>query len=89
MKNRIIITCLILSALLILDSMDAGHAIVMFYLAGLVPGTNVTLSPSTMLQVFALLIGFVLARISNAVLRSLGDRSPFRQALKSQRLTRA
>ena len=89
MKNRIIITCLILSALLILDSMDAGHAIVMFYLAGLVPGTNVTLSPSTMLQVFALLIGFVLARISNAALRSLGDRSPFRQALKSQRLTRA
>ena len=89
MKKRITITCLILSALLILDSMNAAHAIVMFYLAGLVPGTNITLSPSTMLQVFALLTGFVLARIGNAAFLSLADRSTLPRTLKQQRLTRA
>ena len=75
MKRIIIITCITLSALLILDTMNAGHAIVMFYLAGQIPGTNLTLSATVMLQIFALLIGFVLARISNVAIFSLVNRS--------------
>jgi len=68
MKKLIITTCLILSALLILDSMNAGQAIAMFYLAGQIPGTKNSVSASTMMEFFALLIGFVLARISSVVI---------------------
>lgn len=75
MKRIITITCITLSALLILDTVNAGHAVVMFYLAGQIPGTNLTLSANAMLQIFALLIGFVLARISNAAIFSLVNRS--------------
>jgi len=67
MKKAITITLLILSALLILDSVNAGQAIVMLYLAGQIPGTSLYLSASTMLQGFALLIGFILARIANQI----------------------
>jgi len=74
MKKIIIITCITLSALLIFDSMNAGHAIVMFYLAGQIPYTNTSLSASTMMQIFALLTGFVLARLANQVIVSMGDR---------------
>lgn len=67
MKKQLAITLIILSALLILDSANAGHALFMFYLAGEVPGTSVILSANTMMQIFALLIGFVVARIGNHV----------------------
>lgn len=65
MKKQLTLTLTILSALMILDGANAGHALVMFYLAGEVPGTNVILSPNTMMQIFALMIGFVVARIGN------------------------
>ena len=68
MKKQLSISLIILSALLILDSANAGHALVMFYLAGEVPGTNVILSPNTMMQIFALLTGFVVSRISNSAI---------------------
>jgi len=74
MKKATIIICLSLSALLILDSMNIWHAIVMFYLAGEIPGTRSSLSAVTMMQVFALLIGFVIARIGNRAFLSLFDR---------------
>ena len=74
MKKSITIICLSLSALLILDSMNIWHAIVMFYLAGAIPGTRSSLSAVTMMQVFALLIGFVIARIGNRAFLSLFDR---------------
>ena len=50
--------------MLILDSMNAGYAVTMFLLAGIVPGTNIAVSATEMLALFALLIGFVLARVS-------------------------
>ena len=68
MKKLIITTCLILSALLILDSMNARQAFAMFYLAGQIPGTKNSVSASTMMELFALLIGFVLARICSVVI---------------------
>jgi hypothetical protein len=74
MKKTTLIICLSLSALLILDSMNIWHAIVMFYLAGEIPGTRSSLSAVTMMQVFALLIGFVIARIGNRAFLSLFDR---------------
>jgi hypothetical protein len=74
MKKAIIITCLVLSAIIILDSFNAWHAIAMFYLAGEIPGTRTSISADTMMSVFALLIGFVLARIGNRFVLSLFDR---------------
>jgi len=64
MKKTFTIIFTILSALLILDSMDVSHAIAMFLLAGIIPGTNIALTADRMLELFALLIGFVLARVS-------------------------
>lgn len=63
MKKTLTITFIILSAILILDSMDAAHALAMFLLAGIIPGTNVVMSATVMLEFFALLLGFVLARV--------------------------
>jgi hypothetical protein len=73
MKKAITIICVILSAILILDSMNMWHALVMFYLAGEIPGTRTSLSASTMMELFALLIGFVIARIGNKAILSLFD----------------
>ena len=64
MKKKIAVTITILSFILILDSMNAGHALAMFLLAGVVPGTNIVLSADRMLELIALLTGFVFARIS-------------------------
>lgn len=83
MKKVITIICLALSAVIILDSFNALHAVAMFYLAGEIPGTRTSISPSTMLSVFALLIGFVLARIGNKALLLLIGR--IIQTLTSQR----
>jgi len=71
MKKAIIITCIVLSGLIILDSMNAGHALMMFLLAGMVPGTTIILSPNDMMSLFALLIGFVLARVTNSIIMQI------------------
>ncbi|MDB5161723.1 MAG: hypothetical protein JWM52_231 [Candidatus Saccharibacteria bacterium] len=63
MRRVVIISCVILSGLMILDSLNAGHALMMFLLAGIIPGTSIALSADVMMQFFALLIGFVLARV--------------------------
>ncbi|MFZ3010111.1 MAG: hypothetical protein WA030_03800 [Candidatus Microsaccharimonas sp.] len=69
MRKTIIITSLILSGLLILDSMSAGHFLMMFLLAGIIPGTNIAISAQNMMEGFALVGGFVIARIMSNLLR--------------------
>ena len=63
MKKSLTIIFTILSAVLILDSMNAGYAIAMFLLAGIVPGTNIVVSADQMLVLFVMLFGFVLGRV--------------------------
>lgn len=79
MKKLITLTCIALSAIIILDSFNAWHALAMFYLAGEIPGTRQSLSANTMLQFFALLIGFVLARVSNKAVLTLFQKNTFKQ----------
>jgi predicted membrane metal-binding protein len=79
MKKAITIICLVLSAVIILDSFNAWQALAMFYLAGEIPGTHASISAGTMMSVFALLIGFVLARIGNKAILSLFDRVSFKR----------
>lgn len=69
MRNLIIIACLGSSFYMILDSMNAGHALVMFLLAGVIPGTNIIVEADRMLEFFTLLIGFTLSRITLHLLR--------------------
>ena len=76
MRKSIIITCLILSGLIILDSLNAGHILVMFLLAGVVPGTNIALSASTTMELFALMIGLVIGRLSTRALEPVFARIP-------------
>jgi hypothetical protein len=71
MRKAIIITCLVLSGLIILDSFHAVDALAMLFLAGIIPGTNIVLSGQTMMSFFALLIGFVLARLANRAFLNL------------------
>lgn len=70
MKKIFTLLLLSLSFVLILDSANAGHALFMFLLAGVIPGTNIAISATTMLQAFTLLIGFILSRITLHLVRA-------------------
>ena len=70
MKQTIAIIITIFSLLLILDSFNFGHALMMFYLAGVIPGTNVILDGAQMLELFAIIAGFIVARIVNYIVLS-------------------
>jgi len=70
MKKTIAIIITIFSLLLILDSFNFGHALMMFYLAGVIPGTNVILDGAQMLELFAIIAGFIVARIVNYIVLS-------------------
>ena len=63
MRTTITIIATILSGLLILDSFNAGQALLMFVLAGQLPGTSIALSASTMLEAYLVIAGFVSARL--------------------------
>lgn len=71
MKKALTIVFVSLSLVLILDSMNAGHAIMMFLLAGVIPGTTIALDANRMLEIFALLLGFTLSRLCMNAVRSL------------------
>lgn len=74
MKKAIATIFVILSTVIILDSFNAWHAIAMFYIAGEIPGTRTSINAETMMSAFALLFGFVLARVGNQAVLSLFDR---------------
>lgn len=80
MKKALTIIFTILSAVIIFDSFNGWHAIAMFYLAGEIPGTHTSISATTMMSLFALLFGFVLARIGNKAVLSLFDRISFKRS---------
>ena len=82
MRKIIILICVTLSVLMILDSFNVGHAFMMFLLAGVIPGTNIAISASTMMELCALVGGFVFARLTHRFFVSLSRRirTPIRQA---------
>lgn len=63
MKKALTLLFTLLSILIILDSLNAGHAVAMFLLAGVIPGTNLVLDATRTLELFLLLSGFTLSRI--------------------------
>ena len=64
MKKAIITVSLISSLLLLLDSANAAHWLVLFFLAGIVPGTDILISPVDMLAANATAITIVILRIT-------------------------
>lgn len=86
MKKVLSIIAISLSFILILDSMNAGYALTMFLLAGIVPGTNIVVSADQMLNLCALLIGFIVARLSVQALQAL---LTYRETAKQAAKTRA
>lgn len=62
-KKAVIVICFALSSCLIFDSFHLWHAAAMFYLAGEIPGTKTSFSPGVMMAVFAVLAGFIFARV--------------------------
>lgn len=80
MKKTITIILTILSLLLILDSVNFSHALMMFLLAGVIPGTNIAIDGAQMLEFVALVAGFIVARLTAFVIRS--SRSHVAPALK-------
>ena len=75
MRKAIIITCLILSGLIILDSFNTGQVLIMFLLAGVIPGTNIALSATTMMEIFALTTGLVIGRLCANIFRQIMSRT--------------
>lgn len=71
MKKTITIILIALSGIILLDTLNAGQALMMFYLAGVIPGTNIVIDAARALEAFALVIGFVLARIALTVMPKL------------------
>lgn len=74
MKKALTILFLSLSFVIILDVLNAGEAIFMFVLAGVIPGTNIAIDASRMLEAFTLLIGFTLSRITTGLMRANAQR---------------
>ena len=64
MKKIIIISCTIASLLLILDSIGAGHMIMMFLFVGIIPGTDSALTPTQMLALMSILASLAIVRIA-------------------------
>lgn len=64
MKKSLIIIVNILSAIVILDSLNALHAIIYFVIAGQIPGTSVYLDSDTMLALCMVPLGFIFGRLS-------------------------
>lgn len=67
MRKTIITISTLGSLVLILESLNAGHALTMFLLVGAIPGTSVAIDAAHMLALFASLLGFVLARSLSAL----------------------
>lgn len=64
MKKAISIICIIGAVLIILDSANASHWLLLFFLAGVIPGTNIHISAIDTLAANATAITIVILRIT-------------------------
>jgi len=66
MRKTILIFCLVASTILILEGFDTFNALLLFVLAGIVPGTTVSIPYYGMLALMSLGILLVVWRISRS-----------------------
>lgn len=60
MRRNIIIILNLLSLMIICDAMNMGESLMLFFVAGIIPGTHVSISPLVMLAVFVILSAMML-----------------------------
>jgi len=95
MKKAIIIACLAISALIILDSLRIDHWLILLFLAGVVPGTNILISPIDMMAATATAITIIVLRltlwprIKPAVKNAIGPVVPTKQRSTHRRTSSA
>lgn len=63
MKKTITTLCIVGSGLIVASSFDVAHSLVLFFLAGVIPGTNIALTPIEMMAASATAITIVILRI--------------------------
>lgn len=64
MKKVIVILSLVGSLLIMADTIDVGHWIVLFVLAGVIPGTNISIAPVDVMAAVATAVTVVVLRIT-------------------------
>lgn len=74
MQKNLTILFVSLSAVLVLDTLNAGQALVMLLLAGIIPGTNIAVDAGLMFEYILLLAGFTLSRITVGIYRAYDTR---------------
>jgi hypothetical protein len=90
MKRFIIIACNVVSLLIILDVIGAGHMMMMFLFVGIIPGTDNALTPTQMLALMTTLTTLVIARFGvYPILRKIKTAGIKQNQLTARRLKRA
>jgi hypothetical protein len=68
MKKFFTVFFLVFSLLIILESFNFGYGLMMFFFAGIIPGTNLQLSPEQMLMLYIFAIGMAFIRLKPEIL---------------------
>ena len=74
-KKTLTILLTVFSSIIILDTLNFGHVIALFLLAGVIPGTNISIDADTMLMFFSAVTGFTLSRLFVKLAAALLQRS--------------
>lgn len=72
MKNALSTLFIALSLVIFFDVVNAGQALMLFLLAGVIPGTNIVISATQMLEMVMLLLGLVVGRLNWHIVAGLG-----------------
>lgn len=86
MKKTISNICLILAVLIILDSVGASHWLMLFILAGVIPGTDILISPMDVMTTNAIAITVIVLRIAMGpkFLTAISERLKARSIIKKR-----
>jgi hypothetical protein len=71
MKKNLTVFFLVSSLLIILDSLHFGYGLMMFFFAGIIPGTNLQLTPEQMLALYIIASAFIVIRMKPQLLHKL------------------
>jgi hypothetical protein len=71
MKRFFTVFFLVFSLLIILDSFNFGYGLIMFFCAGIIPGTNLQLTPEQMSVLYVIAIAFGVIRLKPQILKRL------------------
>ena len=64
MKKVAVVICLVGSLLILLDTINFGHDLLLLLFAGVIPGTNIVVSPIDMMAATATAITVIVLRIT-------------------------